>query len=258
MSSVATNNSVVGAQSVAGSSSSAIQGNSTMDKDTFLKLLVEQLKNQDPLSPMDNSQFVEQMATFSSVEQQIAMNANLGLIQVAQLSQANAQAADLVGKTVTAAGRNFEKRAGTPNELSFKAKGAYDTVKVTIKNQNGAVIRTFEAGAGAEGMNRVQWDGKDENGIEAPPGDYSFSVECVDAEGNAVSAQPYIKGVVEEVSFEKGYAELLVNGQKVKMGDIISISSGRSPHTRKLPLHVPTGHVQGAIQNRKGKTYFLK
>ncbi|MBN2724719.1 MAG: flagellar biosynthesis protein FlgD [Deltaproteobacteria bacterium] len=203
-------------------SSASSTANSNIDQQQFLNLLITQLKNQDPLSPMDNYQFVSQMAQFSSLEQQIKVNSNIELLQVAQLSQTNAQAANLVGKEVTAKGDTFDYSGGTEN-LQFRLGSESSSVKVTIKDKSGTILRTIDLKDYPEGTSSFTWDGKDNDGVQLSPGEYKFSVEAYDANGNQVSAESYVVGTVTEVRYDNGYPEMMVNGRKVKLGEIISI-----------------------------------
>lgn len=197
--------------------------NNNIDQQQFLNLLITQLKNQDPLSPMDNYQFVSQMAQFSTLEQQIKANSNLELLQVAQLSQTNAQAANLVGKEVTAKGDTFTYGGTGTSDLTYRLGNEAASVKVTIKDKSGSVVRTVDLKDLPEGTSKFTWDGKDNDGRPMGPGEYKFSVEAYDANGNGVSAESYVIGTVSEVRYDNGYPEMMVNGRKVKLGDIISI-----------------------------------
>src|SRR5262249_20733735 len=130
------------------------------------KLLVAQLKNQDPLAPQDNTQFVAQLAQFSSVEQSMSMNDKLDLLSQQMVGLGNAGNVDLVGKQITARG-NFitTDGSGSGAPLSFTLGGAAGSAKVGITDQSGRTVRTIEVGAHAAGLVKIQWDGRDDNGV---------------------------------------------------------------------------------------------
>jgi flagellar basal-body rod modification protein FlgD len=202
-------------------------GTTALDKTAFLKLLVEQLKNQDPLKPQDDSAFVAQLAQFSSLEQSMTMNDKLDTMtaQIAGLS--NSQSTNLVGSEATVRGNLITvDGTGVGAPLAFDLSGAAASTTVTITNQSGTAIRTITGGAHAPGVAQMQWDGRDDAGTIQPAGSYQVTVTAKDAAGNPVSVNQQTSGQVMNVSFDKGYPVLqLDTGVSVPVSDLLQISA---------------------------------
>ncbi len=150
----------------------------TLGKDDFLKLLVTQLQNQDPLNPTDSTEFVSQLAQFSSLEQLSNVNDNLKIVQLFDQSINNAQAVNFVGKTIKASGSMFELGSGETHEIQYQLGEDAATVYVSIVNASGETVRKIEMDQMTAGDQSVVWDGKDENGNAVSAGTYSFSVQA--------------------------------------------------------------------------------
>src|SRR6188508_3232356 len=128
-------------------------GSKPLGQEAFLKLLVAQLQNQDPLNPQENYEFVAQLAQFSSLEQSVGINDRLD--QLAQQNQGlqNSQVVQLVGKTATVKGSIVTlKGQGQTVPISFKTEGATKESTVVIKDQAGSTIRTLKVGPKAAGI----------------------------------------------------------------------------------------------------------
>ncbi len=217
---------------------------STLGKDEFLKLLMTQLQHQDPMNPLEDHEFVAQLAQFSALEQQMLTNDQLGQVQMAQMSLANAQLAGMIGKEVLARGENISVEPGHAEPIGIDLEGAAETVKITIRNAEGNVVKTIERSKMNEGSHTLDWTPTDQSGNPLPAGDYQVTIDAKDAAGNAIAGSPLIRGMVTGVSFENGYGELIVNGARIPPGDIISISSGSgddgtSPATPVIPGFAP-------------------
>ncbi|MEY4592255.1 MAG: hypothetical protein RIR18_1150, partial [Pseudomonadota bacterium] len=167
-----TSSSSTAASTLANSSS----GKSAADlKTDFLNLLVTQLKNQDPLNPMDNAQMTSQLAQINTVSGIEKLNTTMGTLMTSYANTQNMQAANLIGRTVLTSGNSLPLGAsgGTGGGLTLDA--AADAVTVTIKDAAGNIVRTESLGAMGKGTNNFSWDGKDKNGIALAQGDYTFA-----------------------------------------------------------------------------------
>ncbi|TBR21723.1 MAG: flagellar hook assembly protein FlgD [Candidatus Nitrosotenuis sp.] len=206
-----------------GGKTASTQG--TLSKDQFLKLLIEQLKHQDPLSPMQNTEFTSQMAQFSQLEQLYNVNTNLGTMAQASVSANNAQALSLIGKEVIAAGNSVDVSNGAASDLSFKLPENASDTSITVSDAKGNVVATIDAGAKASGDNTVTWDGRDAAGQPVASGTYTFSVNAHNLAGDSISANTYMKGIVKSVSIQNGVSYLnLGNNTKIQLGDVMEVS----------------------------------
>src|SRR3954468_3385313 len=183
---------------------SALGTNKAMGKDDFLKLLVAQLKNQDPLAPQDNTQFVAQLAQFSSLEAAMGTNSRLDSITSQNQGLANTEVVSLVGKTATVKGSLVTATgSGAAVPVSFTLGSATDSTNVSIQDATGKVIRTIPVGAHSAGLVKVNWDGRDDHGNVMSAVTYAVSVQAKTKDGSAVSVAQETTGLVKSVAFDK-------------------------------------------------------
>jgi len=221
-----------------------------LDRDAFMRLLVTQIRNQDPMDPMDTREMMSQLTELTSVEHLIGIEERLGGLQVASASIANAQVADFVGKTVTADTGHLrvEDTGAVPGALTLE--GRAEQVTVTIRDAEGRVVRTMELGPQFAGPVGYSWDGNDDAGQRVDPGRYRVEVEAVDADGTPVAVDTRLRGTVTGVSYEDGYPELILDGEhRVAVGDVREISDplGSSPSAAG-PLAAPTHHAVASYE----------
>jgi flagellar basal-body rod modification protein FlgD len=213
---------MTGIEGIIGNSSEslqALQASSTMGKDDFFKMMIAQLQNQDPLNPLDGTEFTAQLAQFSSLEQLTNMNDQLEILGLYQASLNNAQSISLIGKEITAIG-NAVKVEGASAELAYNLSESAEQVTIKIYDEGGNLVDTLELGSQQDGENSVTWDC---GSVEA--GNYTFEVSAIDANGNAISAYTLITGEVTGISFQGGfYPYLSVNGQEILLGNVISVN----------------------------------
>lgn len=181
---------VTGASPTASSSSSA--ANKTLGKDDFLKLLITQLKNQDPLNPLDQNQFLAQTAQFTSLEN--LQNISTQLTEMKQLSSASsfAQSTALLGKTVRSSGVDFT--LGTTGAVLPFALDRAAAVDIDILDSQGITVRHVASGALDAGAQAVAWDGRDSAGNLLSSGTYHFRVTAHGG-ATAVAAQGTLTGL---------------------------------------------------------------
>jgi flagellar basal-body rod modification protein FlgD len=192
------------------SSSTSSTSSTTELSDRFLKLLVTQLKNQDPMNPMENAELTSQLAQMSTVEGVNKLNTTLdGLVSQFKSNQVM-QGAALVGRQVLAEGDALTLgTAGAAGGVGLNA--AADSVKVKVLDSNGAVVQTLDLGAQEQGLVRFVWDGKDASGQSLAAGDYTFKVEA-SAGSKAVTAATYALGNVLSVSLNDSDMSVEVSG----------------------------------------------
>ncbi len=224
----------VNSTSAAAGLSQALGGNEkALGRDAFLKLLVAQLRHQDPLKPQDDSAFVAELAQFSSLEQTMGINDRLDLLSAQNQGLQNSQVVALVGKEATVRGSLVTSDgSGIGIPVSFKLDGATDKTTVTIVDQSGRTVRTLDLGAKGSGLTRVTWDGRDDAGNVQPAGTYKVTVQAASAAGAAVAVSQETKGLIQAVSFDKGYPVLhLDSGVNVPVADLLQVDS--PPNTSK-------------------------
>src|SRR5215217_7759142 len=147
--------------STAGALSGAFAGNKAMGRDAFLKLLVAQLKNQDPLKPQDNSAFVAELAQFSSLEQSMGVNDRLDQMMLQNQGMANANVVNMVGQVATVKGSLVTTDgSGIGVPVSFSQDRASDSTVIQIQDANGKTVRTLDMGSRPAGISKITWDGR--------------------------------------------------------------------------------------------------
>lgn len=177
-------------------------------EDRFLKLLVAQMKNQDPLNPLDNAQVTSQMAQLSTVT---GINKLAELVQglVASLAQSQTLAATgMIGRAVLSEGQQLRLDAGRAT-AGFALAGPADQVLVEIRDAAGRRVYSADVGPQPAGIGLFQWDGTRDDGNPAAPGVYAFEVHAR-AGGQPVAARPLTYGIVEAVSLRNDQVELTV------------------------------------------------
>lgn len=201
------------------------KNNKSLGKDAFLTMLVAQMKNQDPLNPMENTEFTAQLAQFSSLEQMFNVNENLKNIQMTQSSLNNTQSVSIIGKEIKAEGNSIKLSNGAPVDINYKLSSAAKEVRINIYDSRGELVRTILLSSQDAGEQSFVWDGKDGSGNSLSDGAYSFMVSAKDLIGTEVSVTPLIKGQVTGVSFDSGNTLLSVGGQRVSLGSVIEVNS---------------------------------
>lgn len=182
--------------------------------DRFLKLLVTQLKNQDPMNPMDNAQVTSQLAQMSTVEGITKLNESMASLTGLYRSSQVIQGATLVGRQVLAEGDVLALNAvGAVGGADLAGKA--DSVKVKVLDASGAVLRTLDLGPQDAGLVRFVWDGKDASGNALALGDYRFAVEA-GAAGEKVAATTYALGSVQSVALNDSGMEAEISGLGVR------------------------------------------
>ena len=197
----------------------------TITQDSFLKLLIAQLQNQDPLQPMDNQQFAVQLATFNSLEQLIGINDKLGNLQTTQGATNQFNAASLIGKTITSNGNTVNEQGGNPAAITYRLSANASRVVVNVQDSSGALVRQMVAGAQSAGDQSVIWDGKDASGKVAPSGLYNFEINAFDLNGKQVQASGRIKGTVTGVRLDGTEPLLELGALQVPLSAVTSVST---------------------------------
>jgi flagellar basal-body rod modification protein FlgD len=203
---------------------------SVMGKDDFLKLLVKQLQNQDPMNPMDGTQFASQLAQFSSVEQLSNINTTLtqsvSSNQLLSQSISNSLAASIIGKDIRASGDAFNYAGSGGQQLGYTLSSAADTVSVGIYDTAGKLVRTLKGSGVSAGDNTFTWDGKNDLGNSVASGKYTLKVTAKDSKGASITSSSYIFGNVSAVRYKANGAVFVVDGTEIPLSDVLEIMQG--------------------------------
>jgi len=203
-------------------------GNGVLGKEDFLKLLVTQLKHQDPLNPLDGTQFASQLAEFSSLEQLIQLNDGLGTISqgdaMAELTMRADLGASLIGHEVLGFGDQIEI-TGNGTQTVVADIGGAGSATVDILDDAGNLIATRQLGGVSPGLQQhLEFDLR---GVE--PGRYHYRLSVADAEGNVVPVEQYTFGRVEGVFFNQNGVVLRVGKSlRISLDNLAEIEPNRS------------------------------
>ena len=215
---VSSTTSTTGASSTTSGNQLAITSGNDL-QNTFMQLLVAQLKNQDPLNPMDNSQMTSQLAQINTVNGIQQLNTTMS----SMLTQnATTQASSMIGRTVQVPTNNLTLASGAANFGVSVPTGADDVV-VTITNAAGVAVRTVDLGQMAAGSGNYTWNGKDDKGNQLADGAYSIKVTATQG-GKVVTANALGTDKVAGVTINNGTMQLaLASGGTAKLSDVASI-----------------------------------
>ena len=181
---------------VASSPASSAAADATMTSDRFLKLLVAQMKNQDPLNPMDNAQVTSQMAQINTVTGIDKLNTTVAGLSAQFMQMQAMQGASLVGHDVIVAGNKLDIDDATAiGQGGFEIQTPADAVKVEILAPSGAVVQTLNLGAQGAGMHSFDWPA----GAATDSSGLTFRVTAT-AGGVAIASTPLMRDRVDAVT----------------------------------------------------------
>jgi flagellar basal-body rod modification protein FlgD len=200
-------------------------GGGKMDKDAFFKLMIAQMKNQDPSNPLKNHEMAAQLAQFSTLEQMTNVNTTLNEIKGASKPVEQFQALNLIGKQVAGDSSKIV-RTEIDNDHSFKFKLPLDAKQADVKvmNSKGDVVREYKFNELKSGDNEISWNGNDDKGRKAPAGNYSFQITAIGVGGNKIQPKTDFEGVITGMSFSADGPVLQIGKQAVRLKDIRQFS----------------------------------
>ncbi len=211
------------AQAAADATTTAAAGKkNTLGKDAFLQMLVAQLKNQDPLNPMDGTAFVAQLAQFSSLEQLQNLNTAMGSLPAYFDTFANAQMSNLIGKEAVAEG-NVIKVSGSSAKIGYRLPSDIQSGEIKIYNAGGVLVDTLKIGSQRGGLQNTTW-----NCSGQAAGDYTFEVAAEDKNGKDVPVDKLISGTVSGVTYQNGVPYLIINGIETAFSSVVAISQSKN------------------------------
>jgi flagellar basal-body rod modification protein FlgD len=211
-----------------GSLPPAAFGSKALGRDEFLRLLVTQLRNQDPLSPLQPHEFAAQLAQFASVEQLSQLNE--GLAQQLAATHLNAivgqtaLSASLIGRSVVALGDQVEIPANGSGQIRAEVEGAGQAT-LRLFDAAGNVVAERDLGPVSGGRRTLDLPD------DLPPGTYRYELTVTAADGSALGVTPYTSGVVDGVFFRDGEIRLRMGGLEVSLDALAEVERPLSPAT---------------------------
>ena len=200
-------------------------GNSKMDKDAFFKLMIAQLKNQDPMNPLKNHEMAAQLAQFSSLEQMTNMNTTLTKIEGRNSQPENFQALNLIGKTVAGdSSRVVRTQYDKAHDFNFDLPQDAGEANVKLMSAKGDLVREYKLTNLKTGANKISWNGKNEAGVDQAAGEFFFQVEAKNNNGKKIPVKTEFQGIISGLSFSAEGPVLQVGSQTIKMKDVRQIT----------------------------------
>jgi flagellar basal-body rod modification protein FlgD len=209
-------------------SSSSSTDSVSADQDKFLKLLVTQLQNQDPLNPMDNSQMTSQLAQLSTVTGINKVNSTLEAMQTDLASYQSMNSINLIGKGILVEGKGIELSSSTDSDgnttsssvFGIDLASAAESVTIAIKNSSGTTVRTMSMSNADVGTYPITWDGTTDSGTKAAAGSYTFSVTATSGGSTLTDATALQLAAVASVSTGSGGVKLNTSLGQFSMSDV--------------------------------------
>ncbi|MHB9041772.1 MAG: flagellar hook assembly protein FlgD [Melioribacteraceae bacterium] len=208
-------------------------GKSSLGKDDFMKLMISQLQNQDPLNPMDGTAFSAQLAQFSSLEQLTNLNTYMkqSIDANATLTQSinNTLITGLIGNGVKLSGGDIKVNGQDSITLGYNLPTEAKTAQINIYNESGALVKTLDGISTTAGDNKLSWDLTDNNGNKLPKGNYKFEVDAVNLSGDNMTLDIYKVGTIDGVRFTDQGTVLLVGGAEYSLADVAEVLNNTNP-----------------------------
>ena len=221
---IGNNSNVTGSQSTSLTKSMNIQD---LGKVEFLKLLVSQLSHQDPLNPQDGTQFVAQLAQFTSLEQLMNVSKGMESMAMAQTASVNSQVVNFIGKEVITNDNSLQLGEEGKVGINFKTGETAKSIQVQIRDANGKVVRNIDMGATGAGEQNIIWDGRDDDGKTLPPGEYNYNVNAQNTAGQEMGVTNQARRRITGVVFENGSPYLMAGNSKIALSDVTSVFEGK-------------------------------
>lgn len=186
----------------------------------FLKLLVTQLNNQDPLNPLDNAQLTSQLAQMSTVSGIEKLNSAFQSMLAQSGSSQVLQSASMIGRTVLVPGSELALKKGTDVPFAIEMPQSADAVKVTVTNAAGNTVRSFDLGSLPQGVKTLSWDGLNNTGVSVADGSYTVNVVATSGDAKVAANALTYSNVTSVSQGASGVALDLASGGKAALSDV--------------------------------------
>ncbi len=227
-------------------------GNPEMGKDAFFKLMLTQLKQQDPTNPLKSHEMAAQLAQFSSVEQLSNMNETLTKMSQGGSEQGKYDVLNLIGKMVSGDSSQIDRMKGDKEHaVEFTLPKMAENATLQIKDDKGLVVKKYDLKDLKEGKNQVMWNGLHDDGKEARVGHYRVEISAT-SQGQKVAADTKFSGPVDGVQFTAKGPVLLVDGKSLNLKDVkkIEISKDQNQSLGKNVINQNSVVSAGAIEDQ--------
>ncbi len=208
----------------ASTTSAAALSMSSLNADDFLKLLLVELKNQDPSKPMDSGAMLEQFSSLTQVQQAQQTNSYLQSLLQTELALTNSQAVGYIGKKISYSGDKISVASGTVGTSKFTLAGDASKVSVSIYDAAGTAVKTADLGSMPAGSYSFQWDGKNNSGTKVADGTYSVSFSAKDSAGKSISVSTEGTASVTGVVFRSGVAYLVTDAGEIPLSSVTGVT----------------------------------
>jgi flagellar basal-body rod modification protein FlgD len=193
------------------SGSGSADGAATLGGTNFLTLMLAQLKNQDPTSPVDSNQFLNQLASLSTVQGITQLNTSFGSLSTSLVSSQALQASSLLGHQALVSSSTANLTANGSVSGAIDVPQTTSQAVVNISDSGGSLVRQINLGAQSTGLANFSWDGKLQDGSQAAAGQYTLSAQFAGATPGATAASTYVNGTVQSVTMGAGQTGLTLN-----------------------------------------------
>lgn len=199
-------------------------GNNQLDKDSFLKLLLAQMKNQDPTNPLKSHEMAAQLAQFTSLEKLTNIDESIGGLRKDQAPLQNYESLNLIGKAVsTDSSKIIRSASGETHSVRFNLPQDAQKAKIDIKDASGAIVRTLELTSLKQGRNEINWNGLLEDGSKANIGEYTAAIEAHGSNGRKLAIETKFDGIIDGVQFTAQGPMLTIGKQQLRLSDVSKI-----------------------------------
>lgn len=199
-------------------------GNDKLDKDAFFKLMLAQMKNQDPTNPLKSHEMAAQLASFSSLEQMQNMNTTLTELKNGQKPSEQFQVLQLLGKAVAGDSSKVTRAKGDKShEFVFNLPMKAKEVDIRVRNAEGEVVKSYKLSDLKPGENRLPWNGQDEKGNPTTAGEYQFFIEAKNDQGQKMAIKTEFEGTISGVNYAPDGPVLMIGNQTIRLKDVKKI-----------------------------------